>query len=124
MNRSAGKTYWFDLPVTDLERAKSFYAGLLGWKFKKLMRSEVLNYWMIDSSGTLIGGLQRKRETKKEGEAPVIYFYVDQLENKIQEAQNLGATLEGEQIDLGLNRGYFQRLRDLDQNLIALWTQE
>jgi len=124
MERSVGKTYWFDLPVTDLERAKTFYATLLGWKFQKLMRAEIMNYWMIEVNGVFIGGLQRKRAVEKKGDTPVIYFYVDTIENKVQEARDLGAKLEGARVDLGLNRGCFQRLRDLDGNMIALWAQQ
>lgn len=65
MKRSLGKTYWFDLPVTDLERAKAFYSALLGWKFQKLMRAEILNYWMIALDGEFIGGLKMRRAEKK-----------------------------------------------------------
>lgn len=123
MKRSLGKTYWFDLPVTDLERAKAFYSALLGWKFQKLMRAEILNYWMIALDGEFIGGLKMRRTEKKEGDVPLIYFYVDQLGAKIQKAQDLGAALEGERVDMGLNRGCFQCLRDPDHNLIALWAR-
>lgn len=124
MKKTSGKTYWFELPVSDLERAKAFYYALLGWKFQKLMRAEILNYWMIAVEGEFIGGLRKAEPKGKKGEAPVIYFCVENLGTKIKLAQSLGAQLEGKRIDLALNRGCFQWLRDPDQNLIGLWADE
>ncbi|MFQ5543567.1 MAG: VOC family protein [Nitrospiria bacterium] len=124
MKKISGKTYWFELPVSNLESAKTFYSKVLGWTFQKLLQSEVLNYWMIGVDGELIGGLKKAKKNERSVEAPVIYFCVDHLGAKIKLAQTLGAQLEGGRIDLGLGRGCFQRLRDPDQNLIAFWANE
>jgi len=120
--KKIGKTYWFELPVLDLERSKIFYHTVLGWRFQKLMRSDVLNYWMIEVDGTFIGGLRKTQNTEREGSPPVIYFHVDVLASKLKTAVALGARLEGERVDLGANRGCFQWLRDPDQNLIGFWS--
>ncbi|MFQ5588947.1 MAG: VOC family protein [Nitrospiria bacterium] len=122
--KTVGRTYWFDLPVADLDRAKAFYNGVLGWRFQKLMREEIMNYWMIEVDGTFIGGLRKTRAENRAETAPVIYFHVDSLERAIQQAEALGGRLEGERVDLGLNRGCFQWLRDPDHNLIAFWVRE
>jgi len=124
MEKTFGKTYWFELPVSDLERAKAFYASVLGWSFHKLVRTDLLNYWMIVLEGEFIGGLRKGKAKEKQGEAPVIYFHVDQLAPKIKQALSLGAQLEGGTVDLGLNRGCFQWLRDPEQNLIGFWARE
>lgn len=124
MKKIIGKTYWFELYVSDLESAKAFYSEVLGWQFQKLLQAEILNYWMIEVDGELIGGLKKAKSNERSGEAPVIYFCVDHLEAKLELAQTLGAQLEGGRIDLGLGRGCFQRLRDPDQNLIAFWANE
>lgn len=124
MKKIFGKTYWFELPVSNLEKAKAFYHAVLGWRFQKLLRADLLNYWMIELGGELIGGLRKVKTDEKRGKAPVIYFFVDNLEDKVFQARALGARLEGERVHLGLNRGSFQWLRDPDKNLIALWSSE
>jgi len=118
-----GKSGWFELPVLDLERAKHFYHALLGWRFQKLMRSEILNYWMIEVDEAFIGGLRKTPDRERSACAPVIYFYVASLGPKLKAAEVLGARLEGGRVDLGLGRGCFQWLRDLDQNRIAFWSE-
>ncbi len=124
MGKIFGKTYWFEISVSDLVNAKAFYSEVLGWRFQKLMRTELLNYWMIEVDGVFIGGLRKGKPEEKQGETPVIYFFVDNLASTINKARALGAIVEGERVDLGLKRGCFQRLRDPDQNLIALWADE
>ncbi|MFI5382997.1 MAG: VOC family protein [Methanosarcina thermophila] len=37
----------FDIPADDLERAKSFYSKLFGWKFEKPI--ETMEYYLIDT---------------------------------------------------------------------------
>lgn len=124
MKKTPGKTYWFDLPVSDLDRAEHFYHALLGWTFLKRPLPNLPGYRMIEVNGELIGGFRFVESDIKQGEAPVLYFCVDHLENKIQQAQALGAKLSGQRIDLGANRGSFQGIIDLDDNIIALWASE
>ncbi len=124
MNKTQGKTYWFDLPVSDLERAEHFYRTLLAWKFLRLSLPNLPDYRMIEVDGELIGGLRKVEPGIQQGEAPVLYFCVDQLEEKTRQAQELGARLSGLRVDLAASRGSFQGIIDLDDNIIALWAFE
>ncbi len=124
MKKISGKTYWFDLPVSDFARAEHFYHALLDWTFLKLSLPNLPGYRMIEVNGELIGGLRKVVPDTKQGEAPVLYFCVDQLKEKTRQAQTLGAKLSGEKVALGKGRGSFQGIIDLDDNIIALWVFE
>ena len=40
---------WFEIPANNVERAKSFYGALFGWKIEKLPGP--MEYWHIDTGG-------------------------------------------------------------------------
>ena len=123
-NNSFGKSFWFDLPATDMEDARSFYEGLFDWKFLKLSDAALDDYWAIQAGDELIGGL-RKFPPEKRGQAtPVIYFTVDDLEKYSNRVKELGGVLVGQTVKLGKNSGSYQWFRDREENLVALWAPQ
>ncbi len=116
-----GKTYWFDLPVTDVVNARSFYEGLFNWQFLLMKDSPVADYWVIQAGEELIGGIRQTPAERPQLYSPVIYFTVDSLETSTQRVKDLGGKLVGERVDLGKGRGSYQWFRDREQNLVALW---
>jgi len=114
---------WFDLPASDLADAMSFYQGLFGWEYRQMDRSPEPNYVMIEVDGELIGGLRKipRTDSQTAGENPVIYFTVEELAAKIARARELGATIVGQMVQLGEDRGRYQWIRDREGNLIGLW---
>jgi len=124
-----GRTDWFDLPVTDLADAMSFYEGLLDWTYRQMENSPLSDYVMVDAGGKLIGGLRKVPPPKSplpkgEGMAPILYFTVEQLAPKVARAKELGAIIVGDMVDLGKDRGLYQWIRDREGNLIALWAPQ
>jgi predicted enzyme related to lactoylglutathione lyase len=51
-----GQFVWYDLLTDDLEEAKRFYGGLLGWDFEDIAGGSVA-YSVIRHSGVAIGGI-------------------------------------------------------------------
>lgn len=54
----------FDIPADDLERAKSFYSKLFGWKFEKPI--ETMEYYLIDTED--LEGKEGQVEALEKGE--------------------------------------------------------
>lgn len=55
----------FEIHVTDVERAKAFYGGLLGWRFTPMSGGEEIAYHLIEGDEiglekALSGGLMRR----------------------------------------------------------------
>jgi predicted enzyme related to lactoylglutathione lyase len=120
-----GRSLWFALPVSDLADAMSFYEGLLGWTYRQMEESPLIDYVMVEAGGELIGGLRSTagKPFPRAGESasPVLYFSVENLEDKVIRAKELGAEIVGTMVDLGRNRGRYQWIRDRTGNLIGLW---
>ena len=122
-----GRSAWFDLPAADLADAMSFYEGLFGWQYRQMDNSALTNYVMIESDGELIGGLRRTPRGDPPHEAsgaPILYFTVDNLDEKVARAKELGALLEGSRVELGNDRGRYQWIRDRAGNVIGLWGRQ
>ena len=120
----AGKSFWFDLPVSNLLDAMAFYEALLDWKFVRMGEPAQSDYIMIQAGDSLIGGLRKVSpgpDPLGPGTGPILYFTVEELEPKIIRAKELGAALVGGKVDLGNERGRYQWLKDRENNLIALW---
>src|SRR5262245_42712110 len=55
---------WFEIPADDVQRAKSFYDKLFGWKIKKFPGPMKMPYWHIDTGGgdqTPDGGMMERQ---------------------------------------------------------------
>lgn len=126
MEEEFGRTSWFDLPVTHLSDAMSFYQGLFGWEYRQMEDSPEPQYVMIDAQGTLIGGLRKvsQRPSTVNSTVPVLYFTVKQLAAQVARARELGAEVVGTAVRLGRDRGSYQWIRDREGNLIGLWSRE
>ena len=121
------QSVWFDLPVTNLADAMSFYEGLLGWTYQKMEDSPLSDYVMIAAGEKLIGGLRQvaaKARKEEESSGPILYFTVDHLDSRVSRAKELGAQIVGTRVDLGKGRGHYQWIRDRENHLIGLWSHQ
>jgi predicted enzyme related to lactoylglutathione lyase len=83
-----GALCWNELATTDLERAKSFFADLLGWEYK----TEEGGYVSIMNAGRLNGGMREQAERER-GIPPswLPYFTVEDADDAARRAEELGA---------------------------------
>jgi len=52
-----GKFVWHDLITDDVDQAKRFYGGLMGWSFEDATRPNGGDYTLILSGDRLVGGI-------------------------------------------------------------------
>src|SRR4030042_1142184 len=88
----------FEIPATDVEKLKRFYAGLFGWKIAKYPGP--MEYWMIqtvpvDEKGMLLrpgvnGGMYKKQQAEQK---PVNYISVDSIDESIEKVTKLGGKI-------------------------------
>ena len=109
----AGDIVHFELYTRDASRAKKFYGGLFGWKFKD---SDIpgVDYYVIDGPKPG-GGLNPQQE--KPG--PVIYFGTEDIEGSIKKVRELGGKAEDKQPVPG--QGWFSWCTDLEGNGFSLY---
>jgi predicted enzyme related to lactoylglutathione lyase len=82
-----GALCWNELATTDVERAKLFFAELLGWEYE----SNNGGYVSIKNAGSLNGGM-REQTAQERGIPPnwLPYFTVENAENAARQAAQLG----------------------------------
>lgn len=82
-----GRIDYIEIPVTDLDTTREFFAALYGWEFHE-WGSDYYSF----NDGRLEGGLRRA-----EGPAPangvLIVFFSTDLERDVARVEELGATI-------------------------------
>ena len=87
-----GSFCWNELLTSDVDAAKKFYTGLLGWTTREMDMGPGGTYTILVNKGQDIGGMCKPTE---EG-VPTFwmpYISVDDVDAKTTEAQKLGAKL-------------------------------
>jgi hypothetical protein len=113
---------WFEIYVSDFERAKRFYGDLFGWKFEPLTEYDA-EYWTISTSEKGLGGALVKREPGAPASpSVVIYVHVDDLDHAVDEACKLGASVHRGRTLITKTAGSFVLVRDPDGNILGLWS--
>jgi predicted enzyme related to lactoylglutathione lyase len=93
-----GAFCWIDLGTTDVDDAKRFYGGLLGWSFQDLPPEEGGPYAMCRANGKDVAGIHS--HTPEEGTAWSSCVTVGSVDDTIARAVGLGATVTAEPVDL------------------------
>jgi hypothetical protein len=78
---------WNELATTDVDRAKRFFAELVGWTYE----TDDARYTTIAKAGRRIGGIRRKTEAGQGGEPGwLTYFMVERADDTVRKAEQLG----------------------------------
>ena len=109
---------WFEIPVSDLERAAQFYGELFGWRFGRVQDFDP-DYVVIDA-GSINGGL-RKREDVEPNNGPFVYVAVEGLLESMERAKELGGDVDEDPALISAEAGAYAILRDPDGNRIGIW---
>jgi hypothetical protein len=114
----AGKLVHFELPAQDAARARSFWSGLFGWKFKDSGMPDV-DYQMVQT-GSDQGGAVYPSDGSIRG--PIVYFDTDDIDASIAKARELGGHAEDKQPIPHV--GWFARARDTEGNEFSFFQSE
>lgn len=89
-----GIVCWSELNVHDVDRAKSFYSGALGWSFEEISPGG-FPYWIIKSGQVNVGGMFHMQDPNFAGapERWVTYIAVDSVDERLKKATALGAII-------------------------------
>ena len=112
---------YFEIPVTDLDRAVRFYATVFE---VQLERTVIDGYDMalfpFDPDAPGAGGALAKGDVYVPGKAgPVLYFSVPDIDTVLARATKLGAKVLYEKKSIGEN-GFVAEIEDSEGNRIAL----
>lgn len=115
---------WFEIRVSDFEKAKNFYSQLFNWDFKLSQASKTI-YWNIFTGENSVGGGFTKRElSENSGQSIIIYIEVEDIEESLTKAAGLGGKIEEHKTLISESAGFYGLFRDLDNNVIGLWAKK
>lgn len=91
---SHGAFYWNEFCCRDVERAKRFYADVIGWTFEP-MKSPDGTYWVAKQGDQMIAGLFELVSPQFDGvpEGWMAYLAVDDVDARVEKAVAAGAKL-------------------------------
>jgi hypothetical protein len=111
----------FEIPADDVERAKTFYKRLFGWKFESYPTSPGEDeYFMVmakDGENGINGGLMKR---KMPGQPFANYVTVDSIDQMLSAANASGARTALPKQEIGGGMGWIAAFLDPENNLIGL----
>jgi uncharacterized protein len=97
----AGALCWHELATLDVDRAKSFYGELLGWRYE----TDSSGSTTITNAGSPIGTLcQRREHERTAGSRWIPYFGVESAQSTQQKAERSGARILVPPVDSPIGR--------------------
>jgi predicted enzyme related to lactoylglutathione lyase len=109
----AGDIVHYEIPVSDMDRAKRFWEGVFGWKFGDSMMPD-FDYRMTQIS-------ERSGAALMSGEPghPNVYHDVSDIDAAIAKVRELGGEADDKQPVPG--HGWFAAAKDTEGNTFHLW---
>jgi uncharacterized protein len=117
-NGAPASIVWFEIPADNVERARTFYGKLFGWKIERFPGPKP--YWHIDTGGadaTPDGGMMERQHS---GHGITNYVAVPSVDEAAAKVKRLGGQICMEKTAVP-EMGYFVVCNDTENNTFALW---
>jgi predicted enzyme related to lactoylglutathione lyase len=112
---------WFEVPADNVERAKSFYGGVFGWKIEPVPGTT--DYWHLDTGGgddRPDGGVIKR----KDGQQGITnYIGVESVDKFVAKVEKLGGKVCVAKTAVP-QMGYFAVCQDTENNAFGLWQMD
>jgi uncharacterized protein len=119
-NEVSPNVVWFEIPADDIERARTFYSKLFGWKVDKFPGPTTKPYWLIDTGADDASRNGGMMERQFPNHTITNYVAVPSVETAAAKVEKLGG-----EICMGKTAvpqmGYFVVCKDTENNQFALW---
>ena len=122
---------WFEIPVSNMQRAVNFYNDLFGFKLeaKPFWETDEMAVFPTDFENSLPGsaGALYKGKDAKPGDAGPILFFTSpsgDCQNELDKAKEIEAKILTEKTKIPEDHGFFIILFDSEGNKIAVHSLE
>ena len=118
-NNGISNIVWFEIPADNVERARTFYGKLFGWKITQFPGAQK-PYWIIDTGDddqTRNGGMMERQHADH---GITNYVAVPSVEQAAAKVEKLGGKICMEKTAVP-QMGYFVVCNDTEKNTFALW---
>jgi uncharacterized protein len=115
-----GQVAWFEIPASDLSRAKVFYGELFAWKFEEFGE----DYFMAKGlNGAALGAVHLRKGAKPSGDTTVVTFNCKDAGVSFESAVRLGGQAVTPKTKISDEMGYFSLVFDSEGNKLGFWSQ-
>lgn len=117
---------WFEIPVTNMQRAKDFYQTMLGVTLEEHQMEDIEMAWFPMPEETYYGAtgsLVKGKNCTPSTDGVLIYFSAPDLDAAVQRAGENGGSVLQERTSIG-EFGFIAIVRDTEGNRIGLHCQE
>ncbi len=119
------KVVHFEIPVDDLDRAKSFYGSIFGWKLDDFPGMDYTGITTVATGddhmptepGAINGGMMKRTPTVT---GPVVAVNVDSVDAYLEKVKAAGGREVSPKIEIP-GMGYYAYAGDTEGNVIGLW---
>ena len=120
---------WFEIPVLDMKRAKTFYEIVFSVKIQVEQFGDTLMGWFPfpkDPEAKGAGGslVQNPELFKPSVEGTLVYFSSLEINDELSRLENAGGVLLQEKTLISEEIGYMAMFIDTEGNRIALYSRE
>ncbi len=114
---------WFEIPVTDMDRAKTFYEHALNTEISVHEMGDNLMGWfpMHQNGGGATGSLLKAEGYVPSHEGSVVYFSVTDIESVLSRVEEKGGKTIVPKMSIG-EHGWIGHFEDSEGNRVALHT--
>lgn len=112
---------WFEIPATDLDRAATFYAHVIGRQLERqTMGPMEMAVFPYEPAGG-VGGCVLKTEAVKPGQGSIVYLHVGKdIDAALSRAERAGARIAFQKTALPGDMGYYAHIIDSEGNRVGL----
>ncbi len=119
----------FEIPVQDLEKARSFYGSIFGWDLQDWPMPDGSVYIGVRTTpvdettriplkpGAINGGIMKKNE---HAQAPIFAITVSSIDDYIPKIQNAGGKVIMPKVDMQ-GMGFYAYVADPEGTVLGLW---
>ncbi len=111
---------WFDIPVTDIERAKEFYQAVIGAELTDMENGPARFAMFPFAPGIASGALVQSPDSKPSDSGTTVYLNGGKdLSDPLSRVESAGGKIVMPKTSIGEN-GFMARFQDTEGNVVAL----
>ena len=115
---------WFEIAVTDLERAKKFYEGVFGSEFQYMDMDQTKMYMFNgnpEGPGAM-GCIFKADNVEPSAAGTTVYFMCQDVDNEVAKVESNGGSVVFPKTSIG-EFGFIAQVMDTEGNRIGLHSQ-
>lgn len=112
---------WFEIPTNDLERAKEFYEGVLGYEITIHQIGPIRMGWFPSQEGGIgaAGSLVQHEMYSPSHQGTLVYFTTSDMEDTLSKVEPCGGKIINGRTSIG-EYGFVAHFEDSEGNRVAL----